>query len=167
MALVHRIDLKRDVIEIVARPRYTLALSSEESQPEPSSLANQPDDNRLLTLTVAARLHRVGMETRLLIEGDDKGRAPDRSLVRLVAQAYRFREMVLRGDGKRIAELAAEVGVGDSYFSRIVRLGFLAPDLTTMILRGDHPVTLSANQLSMNTHLSLDWNEQRKNFRPD
>ena len=166
MALVQRIDLNRDAVEIAVRPGQIPDLSLEEDERAPS-LPTDLGDESLLTLTVPARLRRVGMETRLLIEGDDKARAPDRSLVRLIAQAHRFREMVLRGDGKRIADLAAEAGVGDSYFSRILRLGFLAPDLTAMILRGDHPITLTANQLSMNTHPALDWNEQRKTMRRD
>jgi site-specific DNA recombinase len=162
MALVQRIDLRPDIVEIAIRAGPIPALSLEEGGVPAPSLPTDPGNESLITLTVPARLRRVGMETRLLIEGDDKARAPDRNLVRLVAQAHRFREMVLRGDGKRIADLAQEAGVGDSYFSRILRLGFLAPDLTAAILRGDHPVTLTANQLSMCTRLRHAWTEQRR-----
>ena len=90
----------------------------------------------MLILTVPARLKRAGMETKLLIDGTGEPRAPDRSLLRLLAQAHRYRAMVLARGDKTITALAAEAGASRSYFTRILRLGFLAPDLVKMILRG-------------------------------
>ena len=72
--------------------------------------------------------------------------------------------MVMRGDGKTITELASEAGVGRSYFTRILRLSFLAPDITTMILRGRQPLEHSAKQLTSDTRLPVDWHEQRTNY---
>ena len=58
-------------------------------------------------------------------------------------------------------ELAAEVGVGGSYFSRILRLSFLAPDLVKAILHDRHPVELSAKRLANEIRLPIAWHEQR------
>ncbi len=83
-------------------------------------------------------------------------------MLRLLARAHRFRDLILRGDGKSIAELAEENGVGRPYASRILRLGFLAPDITTAILDGRQPLELSAKQLSVTADLPKDWAEQRR-----
>ena len=116
----------------------------------------------MLTFTVPARLKRAGMETRLLIDGAGGGprRKPDHSLLRLLGQAYRFNEMVMNNRGKTMAELAVEAGVGGSYFTRILRLSFLAPDIVKTILRDRHPLELTAKKLASDTRLPLAWQEQ-------
>ena len=120
------------------------------------------DDSSVVTLTIAARLKRVGMATKLLIEGEAKHprTAPDRSLLRLLAQAHQFRALVLQGGGKSITALAAEAGVGASYFTRVLRLGFLAPDVVTAILQGRQPPELNAKQLSLHIRLPIGWTDQ-------
>ena len=64
---------------------------------------------------------------------------PDHSLHRLLAQAHRYREMVMHSGDRTMRELAAEAGVTSSYFSRILRLGFLAPKIVGCILDDRHP----------------------------
>ena len=120
------------------------------------------EDPSVVTLTIAARLKRVGMATKLLIEGEAKHprTTPDRSLLRLLAQAHQFRALVLQGGGKSITALAAEAGVGASYFTRVLRLGFLAPDVVTAILQGRQPPELNAKQLSLHIRLPIGWTDQ-------
>lgn len=77
-----------------------------------------------------------------------------------MAQGYRYREMVLRG-GQSISELAEEAGVGRSCFSRILRLGFLAPDAIKTILADRHPLELTAKRISEDTHLPIEWQSQK------
>lgn len=61
-----------------------------------------------------------------------------------------------------MAENAEEVGVGASYFSRIVRFGFLAPDIVRSILDGCQPIGLSAKNLSLGVTFPIEWNAQKK-----
>ena len=51
----------------------------------------------------------------------------------VLARAYRYNEMVMRSGGKTMTQLAAEAGVVRSYFSRILRLSFLAPEIVKAI----------------------------------
>ena len=51
------------------------------------------------------------MATKLLIEGEADRSGPDRSLLRLLAQAHHFRALVLQGGGQTIAALAAEAAI--------------------------------------------------------
>lgn len=60
-----------------------------------------------------------------------------------------------------MSELAAEAGVGSSYLSRILRRGFLSPDVVTAILRDRHPLELTATRLADDLRIPVDWGEQR------
>jgi hypothetical protein len=160
--LVNRIDLTQGTLEIRIAPGQLLEILWEEDNPK----AFEPTlrDNELtITFTVPAHLKRAGMETKLLIDGAGGGTRgePDRSLLRLLSQAHRFHEMVMRNRGKTISELAEEAGVGGSYFTRILRLSFLAPDVVKTILRDRRPIELTAKRLASDTRLPIVWEEQR------
>ena len=105
----------------------------------------------------------MARETRLLIDGGggNSRRNPDHSLHRLLARAYRYNDMVMRSGGKTMTQLAAEAGVVRSYFTRILRLSFLAPDIVKVILRDRHPIELSAKRLANELRLPIAWDEQR------
>jgi hypothetical protein len=45
--------------------------------------------------------------------------------------------------------------------AKIVRLTFLAPDITASILSGRHDPDLTASRLMANTRFPIDWNDQR------
>jgi hypothetical protein len=68
--------------------------------------------------------------------------------------------MIMRGDGKTVAELAQEIGVTASYFTRILRLSFLAPDAVKAILADRHPPQLTAKRLSVHIKLPHAWSDQ-------
>jgi site-specific DNA recombinase len=160
--LVDRIDLLRETLEIRILPLRLPAVLRGETGPR--DLLRTPDANDpTITFTVPARLKRTGMETRLLIDGADGSsrRNPDYSLHRLLARAYRYNDMVMRSDGKTMTQLAAEAGVVRSYFTRILRLSFLAPEIVKAILRDRHPLELSAKRLANEFRLPIEWGEQR------
>ena len=79
----------------------------------------------------------------------------------LLAQAQRFNAMILRGDGKSIGELAAEASVSSSYFTRVLRLSFLAPDVVRAIMHHEHPSELTARRLSLKVALPNSWSRQK------
>ncbi len=160
-ALVDRVDLLRETLEIRIMPGRLLSVLFEENDPREDRRTGG-DSEPMLTFTVPARLKRVGMETRLLIDGaggSPRGE-PDHSLLRLLAQAYRYREMLLEAQGRTMSDLAREAGVGRPYFCRVVRLGFLAPDVVTAVLRDRHPLELTAKRLSRHTRLPNAWDDQ-------
>ena len=59
------------------------------------------------------------------------------------------------------ATLAKREGVSPSYFTRLVRLNYLAPDITEAILDGHQPRGLTADKLLAHSRLPLGWHEQR------
>ena len=98
---------------------------------------------------------------RLLIEGSEPRRAPDHRLKRLLAQAHRYRSMVLQGDGRSISALAVEAGVSKSWFTRVLRLSFLSPDIVSAVLADRHPIGLNAQRLARLSDLPIAWPDQR------
>ena len=103
------------------------------------------------------------METKLMIDAPagNYRREPDRALLRIVANAHLYREMMLKAHNKTIIELAAEVGVSGSYFSRLVKLSFLSPEIIQAILRGRQPQELNAKHLARLTGPPTSWSDQK------
>ena len=108
-----------------------------------------------MTLTIAARLKRMGMATKLLARRRSRRRAPTQP-ARLLAQAHRYRTLVLRGDGKLISALAEHAGVGASYFARVLRLAFLA---RTRPPRSSAAAGVNPKRLSLHVRLPIGWKD--------
>ncbi len=155
-----RIDVRRLAIELTVRPDAIPEIADPAfGRPVAgcASTATEP-----IVLSIPARLKRLGREVKLVIDGlGDRARQPDRALLRVLAQAHRYRERLLAGQGRSMQDIADEVGVGRSYFSRIVRLGFLAPDIVEVIMKGRQPPTLTAEKLSLGVELPADWADQK------
>jgi hypothetical protein len=64
-------------------------------------------------------------------------------------------------DGVPFAALAKREQVSRSYFTRLVRLSYLAPDITEAILDGRQPHDLTADKLLAHSRPPLTWYEQR------
>jgi hypothetical protein len=70
----------------------------------------------------------------------------DYAMVKAIARAFRWRQLLETGVYATIQELAAAEQINDSYVSRILRLTLLAPDIVEPVLNGSQPaeVTLAA-----------------------
>ncbi len=65
------------------------------------------------------------------------------------------------GGARKFADLAKREKLHRSYYSQILRLAYLAPDITTAILEGRQPAGLTATMLIEHPRLPLSWQEQR------
>ena len=64
--------------------------------------------------------------------------------------------------GEDIKTIAERENLTGSYFTRLIRINFLAPDIIQAILLGIQPPTLdAATLLRYSSKLPLDWKEQR------
>src|ERR1700757_4344698 len=70
----------------------------------------------------------------MLIDGADPSAAakPDERLIKLLIRVRRFNALT-GSDGVPFASFAEQEGVSPSYFTRLVRLSYLAPDITQPI----------------------------------
>ena len=116
-----------------------------------------------VVLSVSVGLKRTGIQMSVIVDAPGsmgKGK-PDPGLVKLLVRAHALRDKLLNGDGSRLGKVAEREGVSGSYFTRLVRLAFLSPEITKAILEGRHPPDLTAAKLMEASRLPLDWQQQR------
>jgi hypothetical protein len=154
--LIERIDVGADQIDIHFRPTRLGALL-DVAMPLPSA-----SDDETQILSVPIRLRRTGREITMRIDGTDPFATakPDARLIKLLIRARRFNAALVGSDGVPFAALAKRE-VSPSYFTRLVRLSYLAPDITQAILDGRQPRDLTADKLLTHSRLPLAWHEQR------
>ena len=66
----------------------------------------------------------------------------DNAMVKAIARAFRWREMLESGEYATIREIATAEKINESYVGRVLRLTLLAPDIVEAILDGRQPVGL-------------------------
>jgi site-specific DNA recombinase len=156
-ALIERIEVRLDQIDIRLRPPRLNALLDAAA---PSQGAT---DEETEILSVPVRLRRAGREIKMVIDGTDPFAAakPDARLIRLLLRARRFNATLAESESVPFAALAQREGVSRSYFTRLVRLSYLAPDITQAILDGRQPRDLTAEKLLAHSRLPLAWHDQR------
>ena len=116
-----------------------------------------------ITRDLPLRIRRRGVEMRLII--GDAPASPSKAdpiLLKEVARAYRCFDAVLTGKVGSMAELSTREAVDERYLRRLLPLAFLAPDIVEAILKGAHPVELTAKKLIRRTALPLDWRMQKQ-----
>ena len=157
-ALIERIEVGVDQIDIRLRPPRLGALLDGDATP---SQGVGEEESELLYVPV--RLRRTGREIRIVMDGTDPFATakPDARLVKLLLRARRFNAVLTQGEGIAFAALAQREGVSPSYFTRLVRLSYLAPDITQAILDGRQPRDLTPEKLLEHSRLPLAWHAQR------
>jgi site-specific DNA recombinase len=156
--LIDRIDVGTHQIDIHLRRARLAALLDGAATPLSSAT-----DDEIQILAISVRLRRAGRAIRMLIEGTDRFATakPDARLVKLLIRTRQFNATLRDSDGVPFAALAKREGVSPSYFTRLVRLAYLAPDITEAILDGHQPRDLTADKLLAHSRLPLGWHEQR------
>jgi site-specific DNA recombinase len=156
--LIDRIDVGADQIDAHLRPTRLGALLDAAATALPSA-----SDDETQIVSVPIRLRRTGREITMLIAGTNPFATakPDARLVKLLIKARRFNAALVGRDDEPFAALAKRQGVSPSYFTRLVRLSYLAPDITEAILDGRQPPDLTADKLLAHSRLPLSWPEQR------
>jgi site-specific DNA recombinase len=162
MTLQCRVEIKPEQIEInISRHRLTAFLAG-----QPIDLTMQQrqdrDSNDVVTLVAPARLKRIGREMRMIVENSDDQTTADPSLLRIIARAHDIQERLIRNTELTVHDIAREERVSAAYIYNLLRLPWLAPDITTAIINGRQPQQLNAKSLMRRaSRLPADWTEQR------
>jgi hypothetical protein len=147
-------------IEISARGLYAFL----RGKPAETEAAAMQDDHPLL-LSFPTRLCRIGQGKRLVIDAAFRpgiAGEPDPKLIKLLVRAHHLKEKLRGSPGARIADLAMQEKLSPSYVALLLRLTFLAPDITRAILEGRQPGGFTAQKLVTHAALPLAWPEQRQ-----
>jgi hypothetical protein len=84
----------------------------------------------------------------------------DNAMVKAIARAFRWREMLESGEYATIREIAAAEKINESYVGRVLRLTLLAPDIVEAILGGRQPTDVTLAVLMK--RFAVEWTEQRR-----
>jgi hypothetical protein len=129
------------------------------------SEANSIGDDRTVTVHIPISIRKHG--GRKLVLAPDGARTPtapasrrtDNAMIKAIARAFRWREMLENGSYATIAEIAAAEKINESYVGRILRLTLLAPDIVDAVLSGQQPANLQLDALLR--RFPVAWQEQR------
>ena len=160
--MVVKVQVYSDRVEVTLDQMGIAHWLNDEEQGQLTYLEGNDRGRHLIVLSIPARLKRTGIEMKLVVEDGSEPANVDPVLVRLLLRAHAIRARLLQEPSLPLKEIAAEEGVSSSYATRLLRLGFLAPDIVTAILHGKHPPQLTANRLMDDTRLPLDWSAQRE-----
>ena len=128
----------------------------------------EPDsagDGRTVTVRVPIHIPEARRaEARARARRAPKYAAPvardvDNAMVKAIARAFRWREMLENGAYATIEEIAAAEKINESYVGRVLRLTLLAPDIVEAILDGRQPAELQLDALL--TRFPVEWERQR------
>jgi site-specific DNA recombinase len=160
--LCRRVTVCRERIDIeISAGGLCALLRGEPAAATPDPM--QPD--HLLLLSFATRLCRIGQGKRLVIDAAARPGIPgkpDSNLTKLLVRAHCLKEKLRSSPGTRIADLAVAEKLSPSYVAMLLRLTFLAPDITRAILEGRQPGGFTAHQLVTHAALPLAWPDQRQ-----
>ena len=98
-----------------------------------------------------------------LMPSSCQGRAFSPWLAELIHSAHEAQGLMIANRGKSIPAIAAMRSLSSGYFSRLLRLNYLAPDIQTAILDGTQPPEVTRRGLLFGP-LPLDWAQQRALF---
>ena len=114
-----------------------------------------------VTLHIPYRVvKRGGRKEMQLPEGAVQPRRAGNTLVKALARAFRWKQMLESGEFATIAELAEREGIAPSYMTRVLRLTLLAPDIINVILDGKQgPEVTLARVLEP---FPLEWSAQQE-----
>jgi hypothetical protein len=122
-------------------------------------------DGQAVTVRIPISIRKRGGR-KLVLAPDgiaDKWAAPSRrienAMVKAIARAFRWREMLESGTHATIAEIAVGEKINESYVGRVLRLTLLAPDIVEAIMIGRQPAKLQLESLLK--RFSVAWQEQR------
>jgi DNA invertase Pin-like site-specific DNA recombinase len=151
LALVERVELHQDKVRLALSAAALLTLGGETPAPTPPSI----------WLDVPARLVRAAKAVRLMIPaaGDQPRRDP--ALIKLVTKAHVARRAVEAGQRRTLHALACEQGYGRDHFAMLLRISYLAPDITAAIVEGRQPPALTRQRLAR-VPLPQEWQAQRR-----
>jgi len=154
--IIRRVEVAKDIVRVDIEPLGSMAAKPDHDEEE----THQP---KLFRLELPYKTVSSKGSIRIVPANSSTASfGPDASLITALAKGYAWREQLLSGQVRMITEIARREGLTDRYVNRVLRLGFLAPDIMEAILDGKQPAKLTME--TFRKTIPLDWAEQRKLF---
>lgn len=123
-------------------------------------------DERTITVRIPISMHRRGGK-KLVLAPDGNAqlsfqRRIDNVMVKAIARAFRWQELLENGTYGTLAEIAETEKINESYVGRLFRLTLLAPDLLEAIVNGTQSPDMTLATLIR--PFPVAWQSQRNTF---
>jgi hypothetical protein len=163
LTLLCRVAVNPHRIEInISRRRLAEMLAGQSIDRPGQDQRIERETREIVTLAVPARLKRIGREMRMLVENADDKSAADASLLRIIARAHDIQGRLNQNTALTVSDIARVEQITAAYIYTLLRLAWLAPDITTAIVNGRQPRELNAKTLTRKAwRLPAYWAEQR------
>ena len=112
-------------------------------------------------ITIPMQTRQFGRNKPIIITTRPGEANRDADLIAMIADARRWMAALKSGAAQSVDTLTRTEGKANGVISRMLPLAFLAPDITSAILTGNQPSTLTASHLRQIKTIPADWNEQR------
>jgi DNA invertase Pin-like site-specific DNA recombinase len=160
-ALVSRVVVADDQVRLELAPAQIVTILAQGELPERAAPAPGSAEEPVI-LSIPVRLQRIGHGTKLIVRAANRSQSePNPNMVRLLAQAHQLYRRLLQSRLDSIAAVASQEQMTGSYITRLIRLVWLAPDVTQAILTGRQPPALTASTLIRTDKLPMDWQQRR------
>ena len=114
---------------------------------------------------VPLKVKRRGVEMRLIINGGDEPRKPDRALLKALARARGWFDELASGRVRSLLEIARREGLAKRYVTRLTKLAFVSPAFVEAIAEGEAPYGANLQMLmDGRIALSIGWDSQEPFF---
>jgi DNA invertase Pin-like site-specific DNA recombinase len=146
LSLLNKANLRTDGIET------TVSLTS--LLPEAAGTAK----SAVISRHIPMQMKRRGIEMRLIIENGPS--RVDQALIKALARAHAWHAEWMAGES--ITAIANRESCPKTYVRSVMKLVFLAPDITEAIIAGYQPADMMADKLIKRSDIELAWPNQRK-----
>jgi hypothetical protein len=130
-----------------------------------SGKGNPVDSSELISLSIEAQMKRYGGVVHVIVAPNPTTAPTSKtkpSLLKALARANAWYELVLEGKALDQRALARKAGMTERYVGKVFPCAFLAPDIVESILEGQQPDDLTFAKLSGG--IPLSWADQRRQF---
>jgi hypothetical protein len=124
-------------------------------------------DGRTITVRVPISIRkRGGRKVILMPDGIEHNSSKlryqqvDSAIVKALARAFRWREMLETGAHSTIKDIAEAEKIAETYVGRVLRLSLLAPDIVEAILIGNQSPQITLPLLMKS--IPIEWIGQRR-----
>lgn len=129
------------------------------------------DDSQTVTVRVPISIRKRGGRKLVLapdgieVTSTLVTRHVDTAIVKAIARAFRWRDMLESGAYATIREIANAERINESYVGRVLRLTLLAPPIIETILNGRQPSGLQLDNLMK--RFPVEWSGQLQAVQSD
>jgi DNA invertase Pin-like site-specific DNA recombinase len=149
---IQRVVVHRSDVEIVGKAATTSAA--------PAEAGNGDAGPPIYRAPLPAPQPRARKE--IVVPGEPTPRRVNHGLILAIARAKRWMQGLCDGRYQDTAEIASRFKLNDAHVRRLLRLGYLAPDIIEAIVEGRQPRALTVRRLLHG--IPCAWADQRRAF---